>query len=383
MKKILYAYLTIFLSIGFFACSEDDLVTAPTGSVELNEMLQDADGAQAAMEGVYRMLFTSGWSVGNEHQNFGIMSTKMFTSLMGEDFLQDAQGNGWFYFDYGYAVRDRYTSAAWRSYATWNFYYTLISNANYILDAEETLEGDPKDIDNVMAQAYTIRAYSYFQLIQLFQQTYVGNQNAPGVPVYTEGTTNKSVGKSRGTVEEVYTQINSDLNDALEKFEASGKRQAHPSHIDIYIASAIKANVALVQNKWDLAAEYAKKALSKKGLSLTSGDDLFTGFNNRNMKGVLWASEVIADQSGIYASFFAHMDARADRYARSSRKCIYNWLYNQIDDKDIRKQWWNGPQEGEGNAGKPYNQHKFQYSSIETDLGDYIYMRADEMQLVL
>ena len=222
MKKILYAYLTIFLSIGFFACSEDDLVTAPTGSVELNEMLQDADGAQAAMEGVYRMLFTSGWSVGNEHQNFGIMSTKMFTSLMGEDFLQDAQGNGWFYFDYGYAVRDRYTSAAWRSYATWNFYYTLISNANYILDAEETLEGDPKDIDNVMAQAYTIRAYSYFQLIQLFQQTYVGNQNAPGVPVYTEGTTNKSVGKSRGTVEEVYIQINSDLNDALEKFEASG-----------------------------------------------------------------------------------------------------------------------------------------------------------------
>ncbi|HHW81508.1 MAG TPA: RagB/SusD family nutrient uptake outer membrane protein [Bacteroidales bacterium] len=388
MKKILYPFLILALIIGFVGCSEDDLETAPTDSVTGPVLFATVDGAQVAMDGIYRMLFTSGWTESNTHQNFGIMSTKMYTSLMGEDFLQDAQGNGWFYFDYRFDVNSRYTSSGWRPYATWNFYYTLISNANYIIAEEEQLaeSGDPIMVDNIMAQALTMRAYAYFQLIQSYQHTYKGNESAPGVPLYTEPTTAASEGKGRGTVEDVYTQINADLTDAIAKFSGNKGLQAHKSHFDYYIANAIKANVALVQNQFGPAASYASEALSKPGLTLTQRGDLTSGFNNRNMSGVMWGSEIIADQSGIYASFFAHMDARADRYARSSRKCIYNWLYDQISNQDLRKAWWqdpNAPDAGTSNHNIAYNQHKFLYSDIDTDLGDYIYMRAEEMQLVL
>ena len=388
MKKILYPFLILALIIGFVGCSEDDLETAPTDSVTGPVLFATVDGAQVAMDGVYRMLFTSGWTGGNTHQNFGILSTKLYTSLMGEDLLQDAQGNGWFYFDYRYDVNSRYTSDSWRPYATWNFYYTLISNVNYILAEEEQLKvtGDPVMVDNIMAQALTMRAYAYLQLIQSYQHTYIGNQTAPGVPLYTEPTTAASEGKGRGTVEDVYTQINTDLTDAIAKFAGNKESQAQKSHFDYYIANAIKANAALVQNKWGDAATHAKEALTKPGLTLTSPADLTSGFNNRNMSGVMWGSEIIADQSGIYASFFAHMDARADRYARSSRKCIYNWLYDQISNQDFRKKWWqdpNAPDAGTSNHNIKYNQRKFLYSDVETDLGDYIYMRAEEMQLVL
>ena len=387
MKKILYPFLIISLIIGFVACS-DDLETAPTDRVAGPVIFETTKGAQVAMDGIYRMLYTStwgdtGWTTGNHHQNFGIMSTKIYTSLMGEDFLQDAMGNGWFYFDYRFDVRSRYTASTWRPYATWNFYYTLISNANYILAEEENLEGDPAEIDNIMAQAYAIRAYAYFQLIQSFQQTYVGNQTAPGVPLYTEATTAASEGKGRGTVEEVYTQINLDLNDAIAKFESAGISQSHVSHIDLYVANAIKANVALVQNKWDVAANHAKVALGKG--EMLGPNDIHDGFNNAKRKDVLWGAEIIADQSTIYASFFSHMDARADRYARSSRKCIYNWLYDQIPSNDARKKWWqdpNGPDVGKSNHNIAYNQHKFLYAEIDGDLGDYIFMRKAEMQLV-
>ena len=390
MKKILYSFLFISLIIGFVGCSDEYLETAPTDSVTGPVLFSTTDGAQVAMNGVYRMLYVSGWSVGNEHQNFGIMSTKVFTSLMGEDFLQDAQGSGWFYFDYRYDVRSRYTAASWRSYATWNFYYTLISNVNYILAEEENLEGDPLVVDNIMAQAYAMRAYAYFQLIQLFQQTYVGNQTAPGVPLYTEATTAASEGKGRGTVEEVYTQINADLEAAIEKFSGDKESQAHKSNMDYYIANAIKANVALVQNKWGDAAKHAQEALSKKNLSMTKGNDLYAGFNNRNLSSVLWGAEIIADQSTIYASFFSHMDPRAEgKYGSTSRKCIYNWLYDQISNQDLRKEWWNGKTwdgpaaEKDKPWAKPYCQQKFYYSEASTDLGDYIFMRMEEMQLVL
>lgn len=382
MKKLLY--ISIFsLSFVLFSCKKDFLETSPTDRVDSETLFETVEGAQVAMDGIYRMLYTSGWATGNTHQNFGIMSTKLYTSVMGEDLLQDAMGSGWFYFDYRYDVRSRFTATTWRPYATWNFYYTLISNANYVLAAEEDLVGDPVRINNIMAQARAIRAYAYFQLIQSYQQTYVGNQSKPGVPLYTEPTTSTSEGKGRGTVEEVYAQINVDLDRAIELFSEDKSSQKHSSHMDYYVANAIKANVALVQNKWSDASQAAKEALSKPSLAMITGDDLYSGFNSARMKNVLWGSEVIADQAGIYASFFAHMDASADRYAITSRKCIYNWLYDQIPNTDARKQWWNGPTDGGTSDTKPYNQVKFRYSDKSSDLGDYIFLRAEEVQLVL
>ncbi|QBR13385.1 RagB/SusD family nutrient uptake outer membrane protein [Sphingobacterium sp. CZ-2] len=381
MKKLIYASI-ISLALGMTSCKKDFLETSPTDRIDAPTMLENADGAQVAMNGIYRMLYLSGWSTGNTDQNFGIMSTKLYTSLMGEDMVQDAQGNGWFYFDYKFDVRSRYTATTWRSYATWNFYYTLISNANYILAAETTVTGDADKIENVMAQARAIRAYAYFQLIQAFQQTYKGHESAPGVPLYTEPTTSSSQGAGRGTVEEVYTQINKDLDDAITAFAKNKGLQLQKTNIDYYLANAIKANVSLVQNKWDDAAKYATEALTKPGLAMISGDDLLSGFNNTGLKNVLWGAEIIADQATVYASFFSHMDASADRYAASSRKCIYNWLYDQIPASDIRKQWWNNQTDGGEAETKPYNQVKFRYADKASDLGDYIFMRAEEMQLV-
>lgn len=382
MKKLLYTSV-LALALGLSSCSKDFLETSPTDRVDAGTLLTTPKGAQVAMDGIYRMLYSSGWTTANTHQNFGIMSTKLYTSLMGEDLLQDAQGSGWFYFDYRYEVRSRYTSTAWRSYATWNFYYTLISNANYILAAETSIKGDPKEVAAVMAQAYAMRAYAYFQLIQGFQQTYMGHQSSPGVPIYTEPTTATSKGNPRGTVEDVYTQINKDLDKALEIFVVDKAKSERISMIDYYVASAIKANVALVQNKWAEAEKNANEALSRPSLAMISGDDLYSGFNSTKLKNVLWGAEIIAAQSTTFASFFSHMDAsNAGQYAESSRKCIYTWLYNQIPANDARKKWWNGATNGGTASTRPYNQVKFRYSDKSTSLGDYIFLRAEEMQLV-
>ena len=105
-----------------------------------------------------------------------------------------------------------------------------------------------------------MRALSYFQLIQLYQQTYKGNESAPGVPLYTEPTTSSSEGKPRGTVEDVYKQINSDLETAISLLKDCGVEQKHPSHIDYYAANGIKARVCLVQQNYEGALAAAKEA---------------------------------------------------------------------------------------------------------------------------
>ena len=62
-----------------------------------------------------------------------------------------------------------------------------------------TAAGDKAKLSYLMAQAYAVRAFSYFMLIQSYQQTYKGHETLPGVPVYTEPTLSSSKGKGRGT----------------------------------------------------------------------------------------------------------------------------------------------------------------------------------------
>ena len=52
-----------------------------------------------------------------------------------------------------------------------------------------------------------LRALCYFHLIQFYQQTYIGHEQAPGVPLYITPTTSSTPGNPRGTVEEVYARI--------------------------------------------------------------------------------------------------------------------------------------------------------------------------------
>ena len=393
----------LLLSMG--ACSPL-LETGPSDEVEKDEILSDAEGLEVALNGMYATMYTRlNFVTANAHQCFGNLAVTLAAELMGEDMVHTAQGAGWFWKDYTYEMRSRYASKIWRSYFTWVYFYELIDNANYLLNAWEKASGDLAVRQDIAAQAYAVRAYCYFMLIQSFQQTYIGHQDAPGVPVYTEPTTSVSVGKGRGTVEQVYAQILSDLSSALSLFASSGLPQAHISHLDKYATLLLRARVALVMNDWETAAEAAVGAMEKPGRSLISLSDATvvkgtfnnatrewttgtTPFNSVSTSSVLWGAEVIPEQSTVYASFFSHMDACTNiYYAAESPKCISNWLYAQIPETDVRKGWWNGDigvpaADWKYGANINYNQFKFQWKNQKNYAGDYIFMRMEEACLI-
>ncbi|WP_167605286.1 RagB/SusD family nutrient uptake outer membrane protein [Maribellus sediminis] len=384
----LYKILLLIIAVVFVSSCEDYLDTNPTDSTSGDVLFSDVAKANVALNGIYRAMYVaSTWSANWADEEFGVTAFTLTYDLMAEDMVQNEEGQGWFYYDYIYNVKSDYVHKSGRPYAVWFFYYTVISNANSIIAAKDGIAGEPSEINSLIGQAYALRAYAYFNLVRFFQQTYVGNEDAPGVPIYTEPTTNTSEGQARGTVADVYQRIDADIDEAINLLNPDNAApKSHPSHIDYYVANGIKANIALEKNDWATAESAATIALSG-GTSMLSMDDLDNGFafNDASAPTVLWGLKIISEHSTVFGSFFSHMDASADYYAQTSRKCISSWLYDQMSDFDVRKNlWWNGPLESDDPIGPvmSYNQFKFRFSDATNALGDYILMRTEEMMLV-
>ena len=233
------------------ACS-DQLETSPTTAVSGTTMTESNDAAMIALNGIYRSMYTSGWSTtGNTHQCFGISAYNLCADVMGDDHIMAAQGSGWFWFDAAYNVKSRYTSGAWRSYDLWYAGFTWIANANYLIAMDN---GSTTDIDRlyVLGQAYGVRAYSYWMLAQYFARTYKGHESDPCVPIYKDPTTASTTGQPRATNEEVYAQMKADAAKAVEYLSMSQRTSLEKdnSFITYPVALGLQARIALTMEDW-------------------------------------------------------------------------------------------------------------------------------------
>lgn len=376
---------TIFglLSFGMLASCGDQVETSPTKSMSGEGLLASGNAALVALNGVYKTMYTAGWTTtGNTHQCFGITAYTIMADVMGEDMIMQAMGSGWFWFDCIYNIKSRYTNSAWRSYDLWNAYYTWISNANYIIAAEESMGGTETEKNYAIGQAYAIRAYSYFMLAQDFARTYKGHESEPCVPIYNEPTVPSTTGQPRSTVAEVYGQIDTDIDKALALL--NGTKQSDPSHIGYAVALGLKARIALVKNDWQTAKDAAHEAITASGKNILPVSS-FTGLNDASAGNVMWGFTIITDQVGAYASLFSHMDADAGAYGSTARKEINKELYAKMGAADSRRAWWNpadpNNKDKDGNE-YGYQQEKFKFSDIQTWMGDYVLMRVEEMYLI-
>lgn len=103
---------------------------------------------------------------------------------------------------------------------TWESCYRAINTANTALDAIKGMESS-SNLKTLEGEAKFFRAFNYFHLVKFFG----------GVPIYTEPTTGlgEENYKARASVDEVKTQIISDLNDAISllpsaTFDGNGHR---------------------------------------------------------------------------------------------------------------------------------------------------------------
>lgn len=346
MKKIKYILLVIPAILLLNSCA-DRLDTYPTHATSPEVVFSSVESAESAINGIYRYMQKHGYTTAHEHHNFGQSAIQFSHDLAADNMLKRDMGSGWFFWDYDFTMRTNISHNAYRPGAWWNFYYKIITSANNILAFLPDAPGNEDLKANILGQAYSIRAFAYYYLINCYQLTYFGNENSPGVPVYTEPTDKDSQSEGRGTVKDVYTQINSDLAAAIVEFEKSSTPQKAKSHIDKYVTYGLMARTALMQHDYAKAKEYAEKALSKPDLELMTAADAIGGFNSVSNPEMMWGFETIPSQATGTLSFMYHIDSENGGYALNSGAAISRWLYDALDDNDIRKQHWFNAQTAE------------------------------------
>jgi hypothetical protein len=150
------------------------------------------------------------------------------------------------------------------------------------------------------------------------------------------------------------------------------------------VALGIQARIALTMEDWNTAKTAAETVISLGQYSIQAVSpaafkkNTSNFINNAGAGNVMWGAGIIADQSGIYASLYSHMDHYAEMYGGydAAPKCMNIDTYNLMGAADTRRCWWNPNDET-----VPYIQEKMVFSDINTYLGDYVYMRIEEMYL--
>ncbi|MDX5436352.1 MAG: RagB/SusD family nutrient uptake outer membrane protein, partial [Pontibacter sp.] len=244
---------------------------------------------------------------------------------------------------------------------------------------------------NFEAEAKVIRAFAYFNLARVYQHTYQKDKNAAAVPIMLNPATPQTKGKERATLEAVFNQILTDLNEAEQTL--TGARPTK-SRINKNVAQGLLARVYLEMGEWAKAAEFAAKA--RQGYPLMTATAYKAGFNNYSNGEWIWGLPQSADQNNAYASFYSFIDGRYTLESDGARKYVrrgYNNLRANdqfvalFDENDARREF----QEDEkafttNNEGeKVWNSDRYTITKFKdlTDLGGHIVlMRSAEMLLI-
>ncbi|MGC5743754.1 RagB/SusD family nutrient uptake outer membrane protein [Chryseobacterium sp. NFX27] len=151
------------------------------------------------------------------------------------------------------------TEFPWVSFYSVNFYLNQIIN-----EGSKTMADSPEK-NQILAEAYALRAYLYFDMVNLYGKPYNSATASAdrGVPISLEIDLEQVLKPS--SVQEVYNQIHTDM----EKAEGLMVEEKQPSGIHYRFSKvalkALQARTALYQGDWNKALNYSDQVLALKG----------------------------------------------------------------------------------------------------------------------
>ena len=428
INKFKYCVLILF-AISITSCSEEFLDRTPTDAISAADALSSQENMQLVLNGIHRGLYSQSQTVfpgGNSARANNHYWVPMGDNLTG-DLIHSANAN----------------NLSWRSVMQWNQHtdqtslttellwyhrYNIILHANLLING--ITEGDfaeTEQLNSILGQAYTYRAYAYLSLVQHYAKGYLIGDPAsdPGVPLLFSSDS-PFTSEPRSTVQEIYDQIGSDLESAISAFENGAERTGGgaeaKSQLNIDVAYGIRARWALSKGDWATAAEAAQ--MSREGYALLGEDDWKSGFNTNNLSEVIWGSHVIQAETTFFRSYFyLASNTFNGSQIRNNPKIADRRMVDAIPETDYRKDVFlpdapnsntsaaNGNGGWENNTNPLYqteeefdaaiaeikstyglvsghNTHPYMHFKLKNanpgsiDPDDVIYMRASEMYLI-
>ncbi len=320
--KIKYLTIIVLLVLLFTSC-KDYLEREPKYALNTELALSTFDGLVLATNGAYAPLYAVPWY----GRNFVVNG-----DLLGGNLKGSPMNSGRFREWYAFEINPSTASFLWGPA------YFAISRANNVLEYADKLEDptvDDEELDHIKGECYFIRALAYFDLVRTYGQPYTHNPQSPGVPIVLK---TELTFPARNTVAEVYTQINSDLDNAIELMGTSTRAIGNSTRAtaDRHTANALKAKVALYMEDWQTAADYSNRVISSTLFFM------YTPSNYIGVWGINEASEIIFEVCGTTTSEYKINDyyneigniVSPDGYGDL---CATEQLLSTFEPNDIRR----------------------------------------------
>lgn len=170
----------------------------------------------------------------------------------------------------------------------WQWNYVGLNRANYILEFQDNIEFEEKD--NIIGQAYFLRAYFAFELVKWFGNIPLLTDNSTGVLRILNSRIKPGDEYRMTRVEDIstaYSLIEEDLKDAISKLEVS---QSYEYQIGKGAAEALLGKVYLFHGKYndtkfELAAEILEDVIQSNEYSLVVDyNQIFENENENNVE---------------------------------------------------------------------------------------------------
>ncbi|MCB4807596.1 RagB/SusD family nutrient uptake outer membrane protein [Tamlana sp. 62-3] len=221
--------------------------------------------------------------------------------------------------------------------------YNIINQTNLILEYVEALtDATSEEINQIKAQALTIRAYCHFLLVQIYAQNYNYTADAShlGVVYSTTTLTNGITYPSRKTALDTYTLLINDLNNALSFYNDSSILDgATYSYFNYYNTKAFLARVFLSKQDWQNAYDMANDVILNSGVALISDENYISEWEKTDtpVSEILLEFSVPRDSGdnvgGSMSAFYGYTsDSDYEKYVASED------LLNLFETTDIRKE---------------------------------------------
>ncbi|MEC8883191.1 MAG: RagB/SusD family nutrient uptake outer membrane protein [Bacteroidota bacterium] len=264
MNNLYKFSILMFIAVFTFSC-DDNLEIDPEQSIDGSQALNSEQNIAALLLGVYEEA-GQGVSFGGDIQIMAdLLGASDQISWFGT-FLAPRQLIQKSLLVDNTFVRD-----------TWFNNYETINQTNLIIDNLDVITSSDAYRAQIEGEAKFLRALSYFELVRLWGLPYeAGTTNSqPGVPLRLIGYEDYSqpLPAERASVEEIYAQVLSDLEDAYTNLPASNDIFA-----DRYAAQALRARVYLQMQNYAAARDAANDVIENSGASLTGS--FADAFNN-------------------------------------------------------------------------------------------------------
>jgi len=305
--------------LGLTACDQT-IDKDPEQSIPIGQVFEDSTAASRALTGVY-----DGIQANGVYGGFPVMAA---------DFTADVANFSGSFTTWQQAQNFNLSSTHGPTLNIWADHYDVINRANLIIDNVPNIEGiSQAGIDDFVGQAKFVRALSYFNLVRWFGQPYQpgASNDQPGVILQTEGVrnTDPEFNKPRASVGEIYSQIRSDLEDAVSRLDVEGSR----TRAGQAVANALLAKVSLYQGRYDEAATRAETVIGQPEFAL-SGSPLTPYANESSSEIVFAVSYSSTDNTGTN-DFMSSFYLPGDLGGRGDINPLGQFL-SDAEDGDIR-----------------------------------------------